>query len=249
MEERGGFLIKPVKEIGRGGFGYVEKIELFNYSDYKCGEYARKILIPQDEPYREEFEKRFEREIRYQAACKHNNIVPIYIHKLSGGTPWFVMDLAESDLHKDISSGYLSDSDKINVTRMIMNGLMYLHDKKYLHRDIKPFNVLRFSDGVYKISDFGLVKNADKEGESEILTKVAAAMGTAKYMAPEVQAAGIYSRQTDIYALGVLIEDMNITKATGITAIIDKCTHRKPASRYGDVGEILLDLNKIKVGE
>ncbi|MCW0136018.1 hypothetical protein OIU92_04215 [Escherichia coli] len=51
-------------------------------------------------------------------------------------------------------------------------------------RDIKPFNVLRFSDGTYKVSDFGLVKDTNPEGDTTKLTEIGTRMGSTRYMAP-----------------------------------------------------------------
>ena len=86
------------------------------------------------------------------------------------------MDLAESDLVAELGSGQFTIRDKLSAIKMILQGVAYLHDHDYWHRDLKPQNVLRFADGTYKISDFGLVKNADKKAESEVITKVASIM-------------------------------------------------------------------------
>lgn len=248
MEEaHGNYVIKPLRRIGEGGFGYVEEILLENYQGGVCGTYARKVFAPQDLAYRDDFIRRFEREVTYQAACRHNNIVPIYLHHLIGEDPWFVMDLAEGDLVTELASGRLTIKDKFKAIRMTLKGVAYLHDHNYWHRDLKPQNVLKFSDGTYKISDFGLVKNADKQAESEVITKVAAIMGTERYMAPEVFA-GIYSEKTDIFALGVLIEDMDLGAVPGIDDLITKSTARKPPKRHDSVREMISDLDKIVIG-
>ncbi|MCA6941343.1 serine/threonine protein kinase [Pectobacterium polaris] len=248
MEEaHGNYVVKPIKKIGRGGFGYVEKIELLNSDGAVCGIYARKVFSPQDPSYRDEFIRRFEREVLYQADCSHTNIVPIYIHHLTGDAPWFVMDLAESDLTTELTSGKLTVKEKINAIRMVLQGVAYLHDHNYWHRDLKPQNVLKFNNGTFKISDFGLVKNADKKAESEVITKVASIMGTERYMAPEVFA-GIYSEKTDIFALGVLVEDMDLSAVPGIDDLITKSTARKPPKRHASVHEMLADLDYIVKG-
>ncbi|HDL7836903.1 TPA: serine/threonine protein kinase [Yersinia enterocolitica] len=246
-EAHGNYLIKPIRKIGQGGFGYVEEVELRNINGGICGIYARKVFAPQEPAYRDEFIRRFEREVTYQADCSHTNIVPIYIHHLTGDAPWFVMDLAESDLVAELASGRMTIKQKVTAIRMVLEGVSYLHDHNYWHRDLKPQNVLKFADGTYKISDFGLVKNADKQAESEVITKVAAIMGTERYMAPEVFA-GIYSDKTDIYALGVLIEDMDIAAVPGIDDLITKSTARKPPRRHVSVHEMLADLKKIVEG-
>ena len=78
-DAHGNYVIKPIRRIGKGGFGYVEEVQLQNYQGHICGTYARKVFAPQDPAYRDEFIRRFEREVTYQADCKHTNIVPIYL--------------------------------------------------------------------------------------------------------------------------------------------------------------------------
>lgn len=246
-EVHGNYVIFPIERIGQGGFGYVEKVELKNSRGMICGNYARKVFAPQDPAYRDEFIRRFEREVTYQADCAHNNIVPVYIYHREGDSPWFVMDLAESDLVTELASGALTIKDKLSAIRMVLEGVSHLHALDYWHRDLKPQNVLKFSDGTFKISDFGLVKNADKKAESEVITKVASIMGTERYMAPEVFA-GVYSEKTDIFALGVLIEDMELGAIPGIDELITKSTARKPPRRHASVREMIEDLDKIIKG-
>lgn len=253
MEERHhSYVIKTVEEIGRGGFGFVEKVEIFNIDGVRCGFYAKKILSPSDGLSKDEFRRRFKREVDYQAKCSHFNVAPIYFHNLNVENPWFVMDLAEGDLSDELAKGQLSVTQKFDIALMVLAGVNYMHEERmlstgrkpsYWHRDLKPSNILKFGDGNYKISDFGLVKNAGKDGESEILTKVATAMGTAKYMAPEITSAGLYSPQTDVFALGVIIDDLEIP---GLKRVIEKCTAWKPTSRYQTVEEIIHDLGEIR---
>ncbi|POW57028.1 serine/threonine protein kinase [Candidatus Pantoea alvi] len=247
MEQCGNYLIEPVGVIGRGGFGCVEKINLYNMYQGFCGSFARKIFSPVDESCREEFLRRFKREVNYQALCSNSYIVPVVLHSLQGDRPYFVMSLADSDLTHDLRAGWMSPLQKLEAVRMVLTGIHYLHCLKYYHRDIKPSNVLRFSDGTYKVSDFGLVKNADAGAESELLTKVARGMGTEKYAAPEVYA-GVYSERTDIYALGVLIEDMNMSDIPGVQELINKSTMRRPADRYQIVEQMIMHINKIIEG-
>ncbi|MGU5537648.1 hypothetical protein [Aeromonas caviae] len=83
MEERHhSYVIKTVTEIGRGGFGFVEKVELYTASGNKCGDYAKKVLCPADGVSKEEFHRRFQREVVYQARCVHPNIAPVHVQNL-----------------------------------------------------------------------------------------------------------------------------------------------------------------------
>lgn len=237
----GNYKYKIIEEIGRGGFGFVDKIELFNLDGHRCGEYARKSLKDLEPELRDEFRRRFVREVSYQASCVHTNVAHIYLCDLKSEQVWFIMDLAAGDLQKDIDQGILDYSDKVGAFLMVSEGLMYMHSLGYLHRDIKPSNVLRFKDGTYKVSDFGLVKNSDKSSESEVITKIAAAMGTAKYMAPEISTAGEYSKRSDIFALGVLLEDLDMLDNPDVHEVFKKSTARRPFDRYAEVKEMRAD--------
>ena len=245
----GNYKYRIIERIGEGGFGFVEKIELFNIADHRCGEYARKSLNDLQPELRDEFRRRFAREVSYQASCVHNNVANIYLCDLKSDQPWFIMDIAAGDLQKDIDKATLAFSQKIDVLLMVADGLIYLHSLGYLHRDIKPSNILRFKDGIYKVSDFGLVKNLDKSSESEVITKIATAMGTAKYMAPEIAIAGEYSKRTDIFALGVLLEDLEMLDNPGVHEVFKKSTARRPLDRYAEVQEMRNDFTAAILGE
>jgi serine/threonine-protein kinase len=245
----GNYKYKIIERIGKGGFGFVERIELFNTSNHKCGDYARKSLKELDPSIRDEFRRRFAREVSYQASCVHTNVANIYLCDLNSEQPWFIMDLAEGDLQKDLDNGHLTPAQKYKIFIMVADALIYLHSLGYLHRDIKPSNILRFNNGTYKVSDFGLVKNLDKGSESEAITKIATAMGTAKYMAPETSMAGEYSKRTDIFSLGVLLEDLEILNNPEIHEIFKKSTSRRPLDRYAEVKEVKDDFTTAINGE
>lgn len=249
MEPRGNYFVKPIKELGSGTFGRVEEIELYNTNGYLCGKYARKVLDVSEELVGQIFtyddwKRRFEREVKYQADCTHVNVVPICIHHLNIENPWFVMELAEKDLRADIKSGILEDSEKLSIIRMILCGVSYVHSKGYFHRDLKPENILKYPDGIYKISDFGLVKNSNKDAESEVLTKMAVGMGTDGYMAPEAKK-GVYNEKTDIYALGAIINELNISHIDGVDEMIEKATSYRPHGRYESVSQMIAYLDRL----
>lgn len=253
MESRGGFQIKPIKEIGGGTFGRVEKIELYTMSGRLSGEYARKILAinkgvvgsifsPDD------WRRRFEREVTYQAKCQgSSHVVPVLIHKLDAEYPWFVMPLAESDLLSEIKNNSLDDEQKLKVIKMTLQGVEFVHCKGWLHRDLKPENILKFPDGFYKISDFGLVRQDDPAAASAVLTNIAVSMGTEGYKAPEVNS-GVYSQKTDIYAIGAIINMLNLSHIDGIDTMIGKATAYRPNVRYDSVGSMLVDLESVIKG-
>ncbi|MCC8376698.1 MULTISPECIES: serine/threonine protein kinase [Photorhabdus] len=249
MEIRGNYQIKPIKVLGGGNFGKVELVELYTLNGALSGLYARKILSVNEnfvgEIYSyDDWKKRFQREVRYQASCCHSNVVHIYIHHLNIDTPWFIMDLAQNHLRSDLREDRLDLNEKIEVAKMVLKGVQHIHERGYLHRDLKPENILRHADGTYKVSDFGLVKNADSQAESEMISNMAVNMGTDGYMSFEAKK-GMYSVKSDIYALGIIIHEIGISQVNGIDDIIRKSTCLKPADRYDSVSEMLIDLDKV----
>ena len=152
---------------------------------------------------------RFKREVKHQAACSHDNIVPIILHDLKTQNPWFVMPLAENNLYKDIQENCLNDMQKIEIYTMIIDAIIYIHNKDLLHRDIKPQNILKYGN-FYKLADFGLVKSLHSSDDSVNLTMIGTVMGSEDYMAPEIRVGGDCSKQSDIYAMGILLRDLSL---------------------------------------
>lgn len=245
MDEFGNYWLETDQVLGQGAFGLVERVKVYNRSKTCFTLFAKKSFQPNqqfdDESVRE-LKQRFKREIRSQSGCKHKYIVPIFIHNLSVEEPWFIMELANSSLQDELDANSLTIKEKIVALFMILDGIKYIHDKKLIHRDIKPLNILKFNNGDYKISDFGLVKNLQQD--SLLKTQIGTVMGTSKYLAPEISNGSTeYTVKSDIYAIGVVMEDLKL--GSEFTQIIDKCCNRRPSARYNNVEEIINDLNAL----
>ncbi|ELR65855.1 Serine/threonine protein kinase PrkC, regulator of stationary phase [Photobacterium marinum] len=257
MEKCGNYFIEPLCKIGKGAFGYVEKMRLYNSNKHLCGEYARKVFNPEpdilEKVTEEELKRRFKREILYQANLFSKNIVPIYLFDDRVTHPYFVMSLAEGDLDSDLEAGLLFAEDKIKCINDILNGVEAVHEKGYLHRDLKPQNILRYSETCdqksktkelcYKVSDFGLVKDTKPDADSTVLTAIGTCMGSRPYMAPEAQLFGEYSIQSDIYSIGKIIKDIGFNN-TEVEKVISRCLLMEKSQRYRSVTDLKLELNK-----
>lgn len=232
-----------INEIGKGGFGYVEKIELFNMTETHSGFYARKVLDPKVDlkMYRE----RFKREVLSQAKCRHAYVVHIYICDLHGEVPFFIMELAECDLRSVINSGILTEDEKANIIRMVCLGVQHVHSLGFLHRDIKPCNILKYANGTYKISDFGLVRKTVPNEKSDVLTSFDIRLGTDNYVAPELMYIGNdYTESTDIFAMGKVFEQLGVLDPK-LSRVITKCTKMDCENRYSSVKELLVDIEQV----
>lgn len=250
MEEFGNYYIEKIKDIGRGSFGKVEEIFVYNRSQTNKTKYARKIFSPDSRIPAEDidnFKQRFEIEVECQSRCFHKNVVHVSIHNRHG-IPWFIMELAECSLDYELKCDDNHEGDlkitikqKINIFRQILEGVKYIHDKGYFHRDIKALNILKFPDDIYKLSDFGLVKDINRD--STTLTQIGKPLGTDRYMAPEITDGGNYSVKSDIYALGILLDkDLQISEI--LDPIWRKCIAHRPLERYNSIDEIIRDLEE-----
>ena len=140
-----------------------------------------------------------------------------------------------------VVEGHEND-EKIKVILDVLDGLEYLHNKGLVHRDIKPENILLFN-GVYKISDFGLIKNlAPNAHPNDVMSAIGLCLGTTRYMAPEVEEAAHYSHLSDIFALGVVMSQLHITE---LASIANKCTSQTVRFRYQSIAEIRNDILRV----
>lgn len=223
-----------VRKLGSGAFGEVYEVSLLTCKfKYALKKFSPQRNIAEASVFSEgELIKRFSQETRYQTNCHHKNIVPICVVHL-GDTPFFVMDLADSDLSTLLANDSLKRDERIKAILDIIDGLEYIHNKGLVHRDLKPQNVLVFN-GVYKISDFGLIKSVTANN-NDVVTAIRVRLGTEDYMAPELKLAGHYSHLTDIFSLGVIISEFKIHE---LDKVVDKCTNRTVRFRYQSVSEV-----------
>ncbi|MEA5552931.1 WG repeat-containing protein [Anabaena cylindrica UHCC 0172] len=150
----------------------------------------------------------FEQEARilYELGQNHNQIPKLYAHFQEGEDFYIIQEFIEGkDLTNEISPGKkLSESDVIQLLRDILEILVYVHDNKVIHRDIKPDNIMRRKDGKLVLIDFGAIKQinttiAMKSGSTTRTINI----GTWGYK-PLEQARGKPKFSSDIYALGMI---------------------------------------------
>lgn len=248
------YWIEEIELLGVGGFGDVYLVHVHNCpvnqlsKNHTTSIYAKKILNPKNIEETNQI-KRFSREVLCQSKFSHPNIVRVVMHNLNNENPWFLMELAETSLADELDAGGLSDGDKISALNMLLKAVDYIHCFEdngkvigYVHRDIKPGNILKFEDGVYKLADFGLVRTQDPNAETK-LTTVGKIFGSGDYTAPEIKTAGQYSVQSDIYAIGKIIFDLQL--GDKFDQIADKCTQQRPSQRYSSVKEIMIEVQRI----
>jgi serine/threonine-protein kinase len=161
--------------------------------------------------------ERFRREVLVSARLQHPNIVPVLDAGEAGGEPYFVMAYVEGEsLSARLArEGKLANAETVRILRDVARALAYAHAQGFVHRDIKPGNVL-LTSGAAVVADFGIAKalaaglhsSGDDHGGGT-LTRVGMSVGTPAYMAPE-QAAGDpkTDHRADLYSFGLIAYEM-----------------------------------------
>ena len=189
--------------LGRGGMAVVHLAEERKHQ--------RKVAIKilRDDIGLSVGPERFLREIGIAARLSHPHIVPLIDSGQCEGTLYYVSPFVAGGSLRDKMDREkrLSIDDTIRIATEVGSGLDYAHRTGFVHRDVKPENIL-FADDHAQLADFGIAHVASMPGE-EPITKSGVALGTPEYMSPE-QASGAESIgiATDIYALGCVVYEM-----------------------------------------
>ena len=148
---------------------------------------------------------------------KSENIIKYHDSDEDDFFQYLCLDLMDGDLHEfvgndDVNSVLKADpAVPVRVTKGIIDGLAFLHEEKFVHRDIKPGNILYTTDPSlhFKIADFGLTKNISVSSTmiSSRGSGVAMAPGTRCWMAPELisMESREHTQQSDIFSLGLVL--------------------------------------------
>jgi serine/threonine protein kinase len=199
-----GFRLGPyvVKDIlGRGGMGAVYLAE---HQELKR-KVAVKILVPgKDEDQRLALE-RFLREARSAAALDHPNIVRIFDVAWHNEVPYLVMEFVDGQTLQQVldTSGPIPYAAATDYIAQAAAGLQHAHEKGFVHRDIKPGNLMLDRTGTIKLLDMGLARSAGSQDQLTERLDHGAVVGTADFIAPEqaLNQSNIDGR-ADIYSLG-----------------------------------------------
>ena len=149
--------------------------------------------------------RRFYQEIRAAETLRHPNIVALRDVAEADGSYFYTMDLMEGgSLKSRISEGMRPD-EALRVMGDISAALIHAHDKGFIHRDIKPGNILFRLDGTALLSDFGIVKVV---GRRTVDTRTGMSIGSPHYMSPEQASGKKISPASDLYSLGIVFYEM-----------------------------------------
>jgi serine/threonine-protein kinase len=186
-----------VGRLGAGGMGTVYAAE--GYAG-PCAVKVLSALVAADPAVR----ARFRREAEALRQVQHPAIIRMLAEGEERGFCWYAMERVDGpDLRAKLSKdGALPWPEVEGLARRLLDALGAAHERGFVHRDVKPGNILLAPDGA-KLCDFGIAR---LDGATT-LTQSAALIGSLRYMAPEQQRLGRAVAQSDLYSLGLVLHE------------------------------------------
>ena len=235
----------------------------------------RRVAIKVVRPERagdEEGLARFRAEAHHAGSLSHPNIAQVfdYGEAVDPEPGYLVMELVEGlSLTRILDDGPLPPEDVMDIVAQTARGLAAAHRAGLVHRDVKPGNLLVRSDGLVKITDFGIARAV---GDTTV-TQPGMLIGTPAYLAPERVSGAPASPATDLYSLGVvayqcltghppfageplvvalahLDQGMPALPASvppGVAALVAELTRQDPATRPPSAWDVALQAEHLRV--
>jgi serine/threonine-protein kinase len=261
-----------LEELGRGGMGVVYKAR-----QTALGRIVALKMILHADHAGLEARARFIAEAEAVARFQHPHIVQIFEIGEAGGLPYFSLEFCPGgSLDRKLGGTPLPADEAARLAETLARAIEAAHRAQVVHRDLKPANVLLTAEGEPKVTDFGLAKKLDVQGQ----TQSGAVMGTPSYMAPE-QAGGQkdLGPAADVYALGAVLYKLLTGRppfkaATALDTILQvvneepvppqrlhskvprdleticlKCLQKQPGRRYVSAEALADDLHRFRAGE
>jgi serine/threonine-protein kinase len=192
---------KIISLIAEGGMAHVYKA-LDIEKDYIV---ALKILKSQFSGDKD-FVDRFMQEAMAFARLNHENIVKLYDYGSVDGLHYLSIEYVEGNSLDELirENKLLSVQEVLNISVQVCQALEHAHQKKIVHRDIKPHNILVDTKGKVKVTDFGIAKAIS----SATITHAGGMLGSVQYFSPEQAKGERATEKSDIYSLAVVIYEM-----------------------------------------
>ena len=150
---------------------------------------------------------RFSREARMVAGLSHHNIVAVIDRGDHDGSPFIVFEYVAGENLKQLigHTGPLPVERALELAIEIAKALEFAHEKGFVHRDVKPQNVLLNGNGEAKVTDFGIARAIAQDGGE---TQTGTVLGTCDYISPEQAQGRRVDAHSDIYSLGIVLYEL-----------------------------------------
>jgi serine/threonine-protein kinase len=263
-----------ISKLGAGAMAVVYKAKQINLDRVV----AIKIL-PKRLSANAEFVDRFQKEGKAAAKLNHPNIVQaIDVGVEPGGFHYFVMEYVEGvTVFDELEKGPYEESEALRLITQVAEALDHAHAKGFIHRDVKPKNIMVTPDRKAKLADMGLAREKDDVASAEM--EKGRAYGTPYYIAPEqIRGEVDIDFRADIYSLGATLYHMVTgrvpfdgatptevmrrhlkeelvppdhiitTLSSGMSQVIEVMMRKKREERYKTTKDLLLDLQDLAGG-
>lgn len=252
-----------IDKVGTGGMSDVYKAK-----DHILGRNVAIKVLKQEFGEDINFVTKFRTEAQAAAGLEHPNIVNIYDVGSENRMHYIVMEYIEGITLKTYieKRGKIQFNEAVSIAIQVSNGIRAAHNKRIVHRDIKPQNIMISTEGKVKVTDFGIAHAASSN------TINSDVMGSVHYTSPEQARNGFVDYKSDIYSLGIVMYEMVTGKVPfsgdnavsiaiqhlqeeivspstfaqdlpiSLEKIILKCTQKSPDRRYDTVDELIADL-------
>lgn len=214
--------------------------------------------------------QRFKQELILARNVTHRNVVRIFDLGEADGIKFITMEYVDGEDLRAIlkREGKFSPREAVHVIEQVCRALEVAHAEGVIHRDLKPQNIMRDSQGRIVVMDFGLARSLDASG----MTQTGALVGTLEYMSPEQALGTELDQRSDLFTVGLIFYELltakvpykaetalaSLMKRTqeravpvssidssvpkALSNIVARCLERDAKLRYHSAGEILRQL-------